>query len=93
MICFGVVKYTIWLNDMLMGFKPCMGMETYIKVTISNYRKVGFVFESGYHLVPLMHLGFCGSPNLGLDRLVICLVVWGLVLALRRGKMEATSRI
>ena len=35
---------TIWLNDMVMGFKPCMGMETYIKVTISNYRKVSFVF-------------------------------------------------
>ena len=57
-------EYTIWLNHMFMGFKPCMGMETYIKVMISNYRKVGFVFLSGYPLVPLTHLGFHGSPNL-----------------------------
>ena len=46
-----------------------------------------FGFDVGNQLVPLMHLGFHGSPKLGLDHggLVISLVNWGLVLALRTG--------
>ena len=37
-------------------------------------------FEGVYHMFPLIHLGFCGSPHLGLahDGLVISLVDWGL---------------
>ena len=55
----------IWLNHMLMGFKPCMWMEAIVVATIPNYRKVGFGFDNGDQLVPLMHLGFCGSASLG----------------------------
>ena len=81
-------EYTIWLNHMLMGFNPCMGIETYVKAIVSNYNKVGFGFDIGNQLVPLMHLGFHGNPNLGLahDGLVISPVIWGFVLALHRGK-------
>ena len=52
---------------MLMGFNPCMGIETYVKAIVSNYNKVGFGFDIGNQLVPLMHLGLRGSPKLGLD--------------------------
>ena len=47
-----------------------------------------FGFDVGNQMVPLMHLGFRGTPNLRLahDSLVISLVNWGLVLALRRGE-------
>ena len=56
----------IWLNHMLMGFNPCMWMEAIIIATIPNYGKVCFGLDNGYQLVPLMHLGFHGSPSLGL---------------------------
>ena len=65
-------KYTIWLNHMFMGFKCCMAMETYVEATISNYSKVGFGFESRNELMPLMHLGFCGSPSLELGSQWTC---------------------
>ena len=48
---------------MLMGLKPCMSMETHFIATLHNYGKVGFWFDIGNELVPLMHLGFRGSPN------------------------------
>ena len=55
-------------------------METNTKSTAPNYRLVVFVFGGGNQLVPLMHLGFCGIPPLGLahDGLVISFVFWGL---------------
>ena len=59
-------KYTIWLNHIHWGFKICMGMETNVIVMLPNYGKAGSIFGSGYQLVPLMHLGFCGSPSLRL---------------------------
>ena len=51
---------------MLMGFKPCMAIETNVIAKLPNYGKVGFGLGSGYQLVPLMHLDFCGISSLGL---------------------------
>ena len=56
----------IWLNQMLMGFKPCMWMEAIVIAKIPNYGKVGFGLDNGYHPVSVMHLGFHGSQSLGL---------------------------
>ena len=83
----------IWLNHMLMGFKPYMGMETIVIAMIPNYGKVGFVLDNAYQLVPLMHLGFRGNPSLGFGSRWTChsLGVWGLVFGSAQGKMEATS--
>ena len=65
-----------------------MAMETNTKSTLPNYSIVGFGFGDGNQLVPLMHLGFRGSPHLGLahDGFVTSLVIWGLVLDLHRRK-------
>ena len=72
----------------MLGFYELHGIGDYRFATISNYSKVGFGFDVGNKLVPLMHLGFRGSPNLGLDHdgLVILFVIWVLVLALHNGK-------
>ena len=60
---------------MARGFNPCMAMEINTNSTLPNYSIVGFGFGCGNQLVPLIHLGFCGSPPLGLahDGLVISL--------------------
>ena len=57
-------KNTIWLNHMLMGFKPCMGMDTIVIAMKLNYGKLGLVFDNGHQLVPLIYLSFHGSPKL-----------------------------
>ena len=87
-------EYTIWLNHMLMGFKPCMGIETYVKAIVSNYNKVGFGFDIENQLVPLMHLGLRGSPKLGLahDGLVISFWLFGVWSWLCTADMDVTSR-
>ena len=58
-----------------MGFNIFRAIQTNTKSTLPNYSLVGFGFGGGNQLVPLMHLGFCGSPPLGLahDGLVISL--------------------
>ena len=50
-----------------MGFNDCMVGGDYIKSTLPNYSLIGFGFGGGNQLVPLMHLGFHGSQDLGLD--------------------------
>ena len=63
---------------MVRGFNPCMEMETNTNSMLPNYGIVGFGFGGGNQLVPLMHLGFHGSPPLGLahDGLVISFSIW-----------------
>ena len=81
-------EHTIWLNHVLMGFKLCMGNGVHDIVTNVNYGRVGLLFDNGYQLVPLMHLGFHGSAKLRawlMINLSFCLVVLGVVLALRKG--------
>ena len=64
---------------MVRGFNPCMAMETNTNLSLPNYGIVGFGFGGADQLVPLMHLGFHGSPPLGLahDGLVNLFVIWG----------------
>ena len=49
---------------MLIEFKPCMEMETIVIATKINHGRVGLAFDNGHQLVPLMHLGFHGSPKI-----------------------------
>ena len=70
-----------------MGFNDCMAKETIKKSTFPKYSIVGFGFNGGNQLVPLMCLGFHGILPLGLahDGLCISFVIWGFSLALNRG--------
>ena len=55
---------------------------------------MGFSLIMDTMLVPLMLLGDCGRPNIGFgfhDGMPFHLVVYGLVSALCKGKMEATT--
>ena len=78
-----------------LGFNEMHGSGDYRVETISTMEKWVFGFDIGNQPVPLIQLGFRGSQNLGLahDGFVISLVIWGLVLALHRRKMEVTSRL
>ena len=49
---------------MLMGFKPCMGMDTIVIATKLNYGRLGLGFDNGHQLVPLMCFGLRCSPKL-----------------------------
>ena len=77
----------------ILGFKPCMGMETNVLQRNLTMEKWVFGFDIGYQLVPLIHISFCGSPSLGLGSRWICHFSWlfGVWSWLCIGKMEATS--
>ena len=66
-------EYIIWSNHISWGLTICMVVETIILQRYQTMEKWVFGYDIGNQLVPLMHLGFCGSPNLGLahDGLVI----------------------
>ena len=57
----------------MMGFIDCMVGGDYTNSMLPNHSIVGFGFDGGNQLVPLMHLGFRGRPPLGFahDSLVI----------------------
>ena len=40
---------------------------------------VGFGIDSGHQLVPLMHIGICGNPNIGFGFTMACHFTWLLV--------------
>ena len=79
----------------MLGFYELHGIGDYRFATISNYSKVGFGFDVGNQLVPLMHPSFRGTPNLGLDHdgLVISIFLLEFCIGSAQGKMEATSRL
>ena len=76
-------------------FKPCMGVETNVLQQNLTMEKWVFGFDIAYQLVPLMHLGFRGSPSLGLGSRWTCHFTWlfGVWYWLYTGKMEAASRL
>ena len=76
------------IEPYMLGFYNLHGSGDYCFATISNYNKLGFGFDVGIELVPLMHLGFHGSPNLGLahDGLVFSFFHLGFILGSAKGR-------
>ena len=72
-------EHIIWLNHICWGLTNFMVVETIVWKHYQTMAKWAFGFDIGNHLVPLMHLGFCGSLPLGFahDGLCISFVILG----------------
>ena len=71
-------EYIIWFERYIMGFKTLHGKQTIDIESISNYRFVGFGMVVDTKLASLMHLGFWGSPILGLSSMNVWVISLGL---------------